>query len=254
MMNTMPAMINAPSDRPAVIAFQGICKRFGKAGVLQNVAFQVEPGTAVGLVGVNGAGKTTIIKCLLDFCNVDSGKIDIFGMPHSAASSRQRLAYLPERFIPPHYLSGREFLRFMQSVAGIAVQKTSAEQSALQFGLDKEALDRPVRLLSKGMTQKLGLAACMILSRELMVLDEPMSGLDPHARAQVKNVFRDLKKDGRTLFFTSHSLADIEEICDHMLVLHRGQIAFSGQPRQLSRMFGDVNLEQAFLRCIGSDG
>jgi len=247
-------MIDAPSGRPAVIAFNGICKRFGKAGVLQNVAFHVEPGATVGLVGVNGAGKTTILKCLLDFCSVDSGKIDIFGVPHNAARSRQRLAYLPERFIPPHYLSGREFLQFMQSVAGIAAKKATAEQSALQFGLDMEALDRPVRLLSKGMTQKLGLAACMILGRELMVLDEPMSGLDPHARAQVKSVFRDLKKNGRTLFFTSHSLADIEEICDHMLVLHGGQIVFSGHPRELSCNFGDVNLEQAFLRCIGSDG
>ena len=247
-------MNDAPSDETAVIRFNGICKRFGKAGVLQDVTFRVAPGATVGLVGVNGAGKTTILKCLLDFCSVDGGRIDIFGIPHHSARSRQTLTYLPERFTPPHYLSGREFLQFIQSVTGLPPENASAEESASQFGLDREALDRPVRLLSKGMTQKLGLAACMLSGRKLMVLDEPMSGLDPKARAQVKRVFRELKEKGRTLFFTSHSLADIEEICDHMLVLHHGQIAFSGQPRELSRKFGDVDLELAFLRCIGSDG
>lgn len=247
-------MSEAPSDEPDVVRFNGICKRFGKAGVLQDVTFHIEPGATVGLVGVNGAGKTTILKCLLDFCSVDSGKIDIFGLPHHSARSRQSLTYLPERFTPPHYLSGGEFLQFIQSVTGLPADRKTAEQSALRFGLDRDALQRPARLLSKGMTQKLGLAACMLSGRRLMVLDEPMSGLDPKARAQVKRVFKDLKEKGRTLFFTSHSLADIEEICDHMLVLHGGRIAFSGRPRDLSRTFGDVTLEQAFLRCIGSDG
>ena len=247
-------MNDAPSDETSVIRFNGICKRFGKTSVLQDVTFRVGTGATVGLVGINGAGKTTILKCLLDFCSVDSGTIDIFGNPHHSALSRQTLTYLPERFTPPHYLSAREFLQFIQAVSGLAMDIAQAEEAASQFGLDREALDRPVRLLSKGMTQKLGLAACMLSGRDLMVLDEPMSGLDPKARAQVKRVFRELKEKGRTLFFTSHSLADIEEICDHMLVLHRGQIAYSGQPRELSRKFGDANLELAFLRCIGSDG
>jgi len=116
--------------------------------------------------------------------------------------------------------------------------------------LDVAALDKPVRAYSKGMTQKLGLAACFLSQRDLYVLDEPMSGLDPKARARAKDLLLNLKSEGRTLLFTSHSLADVEEVCDRVTVLHGGTIAYAGAPGGLCELHGESSLERAFLKCI----
>jgi ABC-type multidrug transport system ATPase subunit len=116
--------------------------------------------------------------------------------------------------------------------------------------LDVAALDKPVRAYSKGMTQKLGLAACFLSQRDLYVLDEPMSGLDPKARARAKDLLLKLKSEGRTLLFTSHSLADAEEVCDRITVLHGGKMAYAGAPRGLCERYGESSLERAFLKCI----
>jgi ABC-2 type transport system ATP-binding protein len=116
--------------------------------------------------------------------------------------------------------------------------------------LDATALDKPVRAYSQGMTQKLGLAACFLSQRDLYVLDEPMSGLDPKARARARDLLLKLKTEGRTLFFTSHSLTDVEEVCDRVTVLHGGMMAYTGAPRGLCERQGESSLERAFLKCI----
>src|SRR5260370_39492820 len=112
------------------------------------------------------------------------------------------------------------------------------------------ALGKPVRAYSKGMTQKLGLAACFLSQRDLYVLDEPMSGLDPRARDRAKDLLLNLKSEGRTLLFTSHSLADVEEVCARVTVLHGGTMAYAGAPRGLCERYGEASLERAFLKCI----
>ena len=114
------------------------------------------------------------------------------------------------------------------------------------------SLRLPVRAYSKGMTQKLGLAACFLSRKDLYILDEPTSGLDPRARALLKSQLRELKRQGRSVFFTSHALADVAEICDRMAVLHSGSVCFAGTPRALCEEYAGADLEQAFLRCIGS--
>ena len=111
-----------------------------------------------------------------------------------------------------------------------------------------------MRQLSKGMTQKLGLAASLLLERDLYVLDEPMSGLDPAGRVAVKSVLSRLHRGGRALFFTSHVLADVDELCSTIAVLDRGAVRFHGAPAELCARYGDSNLERAFLSCIRSDG
>ena len=243
----------APGSAP-VIRFDGVSKRFGVTAILRDLGFEITAGTFVGLAGVNGAGKTTLIKCLLDFCHLDGGRIDIFGQSHRLPHSRAGLAFLPERFVPPYHLSGREFLRTMQAMSQAHYDEAAVRTLFYDLDMPDDALEKPSRSLSKGMTQKLGLAACLLSGRDLYVLDEPMSGLDPQARARVKMLFRSLKGRGKTILFTSHSLADIGEICDHMLVLHQGSIAFSGAPDELRGRYEESTLERAFLRCIGSDG
>jgi ABC-2 type transport system ATP-binding protein len=245
-------MLQAPVT-PAALHSEGLLKRFGAHCVLDRVDLGLAPGAALGLVGANGAGKTTFIKCALDLCAADAGRVEIFGVDSRQAAARARLAYLPERFNPPHYLLGREFLAMTLALAGARFDASRAAALAAELELDPQALERPVRQLSKGMTQKLGLAACFLQERDLYVLDEPMSGLDPAGRLAVKSVLARLNGDGRALFFTSHVLPDVEELCSTIAVLDRGRLRFRGAPIELRGRYGEDNLERAFLKCIRSD-
>ena len=226
------------------IGIAGLTKRFGALAALEDVALALAPGALFGLVGANGAGKTTLIKCLLDLCDYDAGRIEIFGV------ASQRLAFLPERFSPPYYLTGADFLRFMMRMYGRRYEVAAARAMLDALDLAGEALVKPVRAFSKGMTQKLGLAACLLSERELLVLDEPTSGLDPKARALLKAQLRRQHEAGATLFLTSHSLPDVEELCDQMAVLHEGRVRFAGTPAALKQRYATDSLEQAYLACI----
>jgi len=227
-----------------------LAKRYGKFEALASVELAVAAGEAFGLVGANGAGKTTLIKCILDLCACDAGEIEIFGIPAHRPASRRRLSYLPERFNPPHYLRSREFLAMICELGGERYEAVRALRLLDELELERDVLEQPVRTLSKGMTQKLGLAACFLVARDLYVLDEPMSGLDPAARVAVKSVLRRLAAEGRTLFFTSHVLADVDELCSSIAVLERGRVRFRGAPAALCARYADPSLERAFMRCI----
>lgn len=235
---------------PPALRIAGLRKRYGTLEVLRGVDLEVEAGRGFGLVGVNGAGKTTMLKCALDFCDFQSGSIDIFGAGSRAPGSRTRLAFLPERFAPPYYLLGREFIRTTLALGQRPYDESRACAQLEALELEPDVLDRPARQLSKGMTQKLGLAAAFLLERELTILDEPMSGLDPASRVAVKSVLTRLIAEGRTLLFTSHVLADVEELCSSIGVLHRGAVLYAGPPAGLCERTGEARLEHAFLRCI----
>ncbi|MBT6276113.1 MAG: ABC transporter ATP-binding protein [Chromatiales bacterium] len=204
------------------------------------------------LAGINGAGKTTTVKSLLDFNAVDAGSIKIHGISHHTPSARRHLAFLPERFVPPYYLTGRDFLKYSASLHGNTYDEASAAVVLDQLELEAEALRRSVRHYSKGMAQKLGLAATFLTGKPLLVLDEPMSGLDPKARILVKRMLGVLRDEGHTVFLTTHLLADVHALCDRMAVLHGGQVVFLGSPAQCMREHGTDSLEDAFLACIGS--
>jgi len=231
------------------LSFADVGKSFAGVAALADVSLDVRCGEFFGLVGENGAGKTTLIKCMLDFCAVDSGGIRIFGVPHTDTTARSRLAFLPERFNPPFYLTGRDFLRYMLKLHRTLYDEARVARMFEGLDLDPAALTRPARTFSKGMTQKLGLAACLLSRKELYILDEPTSGLDPRARASLKHELRGLRHSQRTVFFTSHALADVAEICDRMAILHDGGVRFVGTPRELILKFGAGDLEQAFLAC-----
>lgn len=232
------------------LRFNNIVKRYEKKLVLQGINLEIAKGEFFGLVGMNGAGKTTLIKCLLDFCAADEGDVEIFGVNHRLTDARKPLAFLPERLIPPYYLTGSDFLKYTLKLQGLPYNAAEVDHTLQALDLDASALKRPVRSYSKGMTQKLGLAACFLANKELYVLDEPMSGLDPKARALLKAHLLKLRTSGRTLFFSSHALADVEEICDRMAILHNGQLGFIGSPAECKERFESSTLEQAFMKCI----
>jgi ABC-2 type transport system ATP-binding protein len=229
-----------------------VSKSFGRVPALRELDLSVPAGNIFALAGINGAGKTTLIKCLLDFCELDAGEVEIFGVSHRKPLARRRLSFLPERFTPPFYLKGRDFLRYLVQLHGRGYDETAARAMLCDLDLGKRALDQPVREYSKGMTQKLGLAACFLARKDLYVLDEPLSGLDPKARALCKSLLQRIGRAGGTVFFTSHSLADVEDISDRMALLHEGRVLFSGAPAELCQHTGGTGLEEAFLKCIAS--
>lgn len=234
------------------LRFDGVTKSYGRTAVLHGVSFEIGRGDFFGLVGINGAGKTTLLKCLLDFCTFNGGAIEIFGVAHDATGARSRLAFLPERLNPPYYLTGEDFIRYTLDMQAVPYSRAEAERMMRALDLDIAALTRPVRTYSKGMTQKIGIAASLLSSKDLFIFDEPTSGLDPKARALFKQQLQELKRQSRTVLFTSHALADVAEVCDKMAVIHAGELRFCGTPRALSNQFGGGDLETAFLNCIGS--
>jgi ABC-2 type transport system ATP-binding protein len=187
---------------------------------------------------------------VLDLAARDSGTVEIFGIAAQNPAARRRLAYLPERFNPPYYLRAREFLALMCELGAERYEEARVSSVFAELELERAVLDQQVRHLSKGMTQKLGLAACFLAPRDLYVLDEPMSGLDPAARVAVKSVLRRLVAERRTLFFTSHVLADVEELCSSIAVLERGRVRFRGAPASLCARYAERNLERAFMKCV----
>ena len=235
------------------IEFQAVEKQYQKQQVLKGINLEVKAGEYMGLVGINGAGKTSLIKCLLDFNLPDSGSIQIFGCEYSKIESRQRLSFLPEKFIPPYYLTGRDFLKYMLELYDVAYDEQKVESMLNILDLRQDSLSKSVSQLSKGMAQKLGLAACFLSEKELLILDEPMSGLDPKARAYLKQYLLELKEQGKTLFFSTHLLVDVETLCDRMAILHEGIIRYVGSPKECCEHYGADNIEEAYLKCISTE-
>ena len=234
------------------IQIEGLCKNYPGQSVLGEIYLAISAGECAGLVGVNGAGKTTLMKCMLDFCAVDSGSIRIFGTDHRRAEARSRLAFLPEGFSPPYHLNGRDFLKYMAALNHIQYDEHASAGMLAALDLDPAALEKPVRQYSRGMGQKLGLAACFLNRRDLLILDEPMSGLDPLARARLKTYLATLKQQGRTVFYSTHLLEDVQTLCDRVIILHGGTVLFSGSVPDCCVTWRADTLEGAYLACIGS--
>jgi ABC-type multidrug transport system ATPase subunit len=243
-------MTDRPTATEALLEFSRVSKRLGKRQVLDELSLSVASGEAVGLVGLNGAGKTTLIRGLLDLNRIDSGAISIAGLPHTVTAARRHLSYLAERFSPPPFVTGFELLKYLLALRGVSFDTASALREAAALDLDAEALDRPTREYSKGMAQKLGLIASILPATPLIVLDEPLSGLDPLARALFKTRFTALKDAGVSLFFSTHLLIDIEGLCDRIAILNGGRIAWHGKPARLLEQTGTDSLDKAFLAVI----
>ncbi len=241
------------ASQKSVVEFQDITVSYGcDAPVIERVSLSVSAGECFGLAGLNGAGKTTMIKVMLGLHDSDEGAVKVLGGDFNAPDICKRVAYLPERFEPPWFLSGLEFLKFTLSLYKKVWDEHGVMGRAEKLGLNKEILKRRTQTYSKGMRQKLGLLATMSAGCDFLVLDEPMSGLDPLARVQVKTLLGEMKKQGVTIFFSSHILADMQEICTNMAVLCGGKITAQGSPQEIIKNAGADNLENAFLHYVGN--
>lgn len=232
------------------IKVHNICKSFKTHSVLKNLNFEVSPGEIYGLVGLNGIGKTTIIKIILGLLNEDSGNVELFGTKNTDKDSKKKITYLPEKFTPSQFLKGHEFLELASGYYQQEYDEKYAKELCKKLDFDVSALDRKISSYSKGMGQKLGLVSIFLSRSPLLILDEPMSGLDPNARIYLKKMLNDYKDEGNSIFFTSHILADIEEICDRIGVLNEGVISYEGTVDKFIKTYKSKNLEQAFLNAI----
>ena len=194
---------------------------------LKNCTFQVYQGETFGLLGPNGAGKTTFLKILLSIIRPTSGKALLLGKPLGDKKAKERLGYLPENAYYYDFLTAWEFLGFIADL--FEIPKPKQRKKILDLldlvGLAKNtAQKKQLRQYSKGMLQRVGMAQALINDPEIVFLDEPMSGLDPMGRYQVREIILSLKKQGKTIFFNSHVLSDVEKICDRIAILARGEL------------------------------
>lgn len=201
-----------------------------KIVALSNVSLDVQKGEIFGLLGPNGAGKTTTIKCILGLIYPDSGKIELMGDPIPSVRAQARIGFLAENPYIYDFLTGREYLIFSASLYGHDSKTCGekADQLISQFHLD-EAANRPLRKYSKGMLQRIGLAQALVNNPEFLILDEPMSGLDPVGRKEVRDLLLSLKREGKTILFSSHILADAELLCDRAAILVNGNLQTIGK-------------------------
>lgn len=235
------------------LEISGVHAGYGAGDVIQNISLSVLPGETFGLIGLNGAGKTTLIKTILGLKDQSKGDIRVAGHAAGTDDAKKQIAYLPERFDPAWFLNAYEFISFTLSLYGRKFDKGQADAMAEKLGLNLSYLSKRAQTYSKGMRQKLGLMSTFLTGSPLLILDEPMSGLDPLARAQVKDLLVSAKSQGRTAFLSSHILSDMEELCDRIAILHGGRILFIGKPGALLAQTGQAHLERAFLSLIDSD-
>jgi ABC-2 type transport system ATP-binding protein len=200
-----------------------------KYWILRDLSLEVRAGEIFGFIGTNGAGKTTTIKLALGLIFPDAGAIRLFGMDAGRPEARRRVGFLPENPYLYDYLTGEEFLDFHARLFGFPAAERRRRARALleRVGLANRG-DRQLRHYSKGMLQRIGLAQALVNEPELVILDEPMSGLDPIGRREVRDIILDLKTRGRTVFFSTHILSDTEMICDRVGMLVRGRLAAVG--------------------------
>jgi ABC-2 type transport system ATP-binding protein len=219
-----------------------------KVESLKNCSLTVYQGETFGLLGPNGAGKTTLFKSLLGIVRPTSGQANLLGKPIGDRAVKQRIGYLPENAYYYDYLTGWEFLEFVACIFNLPSGLRKKRIPALldTVGLAQAtAKKKQLRQYSKGMLQRIGIAQAIINDPELIFLDEPMSGLDPLGRYQVKEIILSLKSQGKTIFFNSHILSDVEQICDRIAILTRGELLNSGS---LDEILGRSDVYQVVIK------
>jgi ABC-2 type transport system ATP-binding protein len=220
---------------------------------VKGIDFDVKRREIFGFLGPNGAGKTTTIKMLTGLIAPTSGEALLFGQRVPSAEARKNIGFLPENPYVFPYLTPREFITMSGNLSGMRGSKLArrTEEVLDRVGI-LYAADRQVRALSKGMLQRTGLAAALVADPEMLILDEPMSGLDPVGRKEVRDLIFSERDQGRTIFFSTHILSDVEAMCDRVTILRKGEVVVSGEIRELLR--GDVLKTDILLAKLSDAG
>lgn len=206
--------------------------------VLEGLSFSIPEGSVTGFLGGNGAGKTTTIKCMLDLCIPDSGDIVYFGNKKLSLAVKSKIGFLPERPYFYNYLTGVEFLKFYGQLSKMSRSSILSESTKLLKKLDLyHAKDKLLGSYSKGMLQKIGIAQALIHDPDLLILDEPMSGLDPDGRYYISEIIKDTASEGKSIFFSSHLLDDVEKISHNLVILKNSRLLYEGGSEALLKTY-----------------
>lgn len=252
--NRKGLFISTNMNMPAIEITQ-VTKHFGsgkkKKQILSDLSLRVRMHSVYGFLGPNGAGKSTTIKLLLGFLRADSGSLRILGNQVGQDEFRKPIGYLPEFPFFYDHLTARETLLLSGKLSHVqsATLKKRIPLVLQQVHLE-QAQHQRIGSFSKGMKQRLGLANALIHDPQLLIFDEPMSGLDPLGRHLVKQLIHDLREQGKTIFFSSHILGDIEELCDDIGIIHKGRLLFSGGLAQFMDSNQNATLEEGFVTLI----
>lgn len=232
----------------------GVSRSFGDLKAVDGLTLSLGRGEVTGFLGTNGAGKTTTIKMLIGLIRPTTGTVRLFGGDPTKASSRARIGYMPEMAYYYPYLNVRELLAFYGGVCGMDRRTIQARTEELLKDVElEEAAKRPLKTYSKGMLQRAGIAQALLNDPDLLILDEPFTGLDPLARIHFRELLKKLRDQGKSIFFSSHELGETELLCDNVAIMKKGRCIYHGP---VDRLAGDGggNLERLFLDVLEKGG
>ena len=232
----------------------GVSRSFGDLKAVDDLTLSLGRGEVTGFLGTSGAGKTTTIKMLIGLIRPTAGTVRLFGEDPTLASTRARIGYMPEMAYYYPFLTVRELLAFYGGVCGMDRRTIRTRTDELLKDVElEEAAKRPLKTYSKGMLQRAGIAQALLNDPDLLILDEPFTGLDPLARIHFRNLLKKLRDRGKSIFFSSHELGETELLCDNVAIMKKGRCIYHGP---VDRLAGDGggNLERLFLEVLEKGG
>lgn len=235
-----------------IVELQEVSRTFAGVNAVNGLTLSLAKGEIMGFLGTNGAGKTTTIKMIIGLLRPSAGRVALFGDGDpSDPAVRAKIGYMPEIAYYYPYLDARELLAFYGGICGMDPKTVKSRTDELLEAVDlKDAAKRPLKTYSKGMLQRAGIAQALLNDPDLLVLDEPFTGLDPLARIHFRELMRSLRDQGKSIFFSSHELGETELLCDKVAIMKKGTCVYQGPVAELAGD-GESNLERLFLKKLG---
>ncbi len=241
-----------------MVTFELVSKTYPKSGTkaVDGLSLVLEPGVIHGFLGPNGAGKTTTIKMMPGILPFEDGKITVFGhdIVYDATAAKREIGFITDSGVLYDKLTGREYINFMADIYGVSLADRERRAGELleAFGLT-EAVDRQIGSYSHGMVQKIAIIGALVHNPKVLVLDEPMTGLDPQSVRELKTIMRRHADEGNVVFFSTHVLDTAEKICDRVSIISHGRLVMSGDLDEIKSAKGDESLEDIFLSVAGGE-